>query len=117
MVLSIPVLPLRPCWHLVSICLRSTHERASHFDTISSIIGSLAGTSYYGPVAGHGILSHDLEVIRMARKQYDVERSGTVGGDIEALPAPENAESYVILKKKQHDEGKPEGEAGKNENE
>ncbi|KLO14896.1 hypothetical protein SCHPADRAFT_902885 [Schizopora paradoxa] len=81
------------------------------------IIGSLAGTSYYGPVAGHGILSHDLEVIRMARKQYDVERSGTVGGDIEALPAPENAESYVILKKKQHDEGKPEGEEGKNENE
>jgi len=81
------------------------------------IIGSLAGTSYYGPVAGHGFLSHDLEVIRMARKQYDVERSGTVGGEIEALAAPEDADSYVILKKKQHEEGKPEEEAGEKQNE
>lgn len=31
------------------------------------IIGSLAGISYYGPVAGHGLLSHDLNMIRAER--------------------------------------------------
>jgi hypothetical protein len=31
------------------------------------IIGSLAGTSYWGPVAGHGLLSHDLVLIRAER--------------------------------------------------
>lgn len=31
------------------------------------IIGSLAGTSYWGPVAGHGLLSHDLNLIRAER--------------------------------------------------
>lgn len=31
------------------------------------IIGSLAGTSYWGPVAGHGLLSDDLNLIRGER--------------------------------------------------
>ena len=34
------------------------------------IIGSLAGTSYYGPVAGHGLLSHDLDIIRAERQVF-----------------------------------------------
>lgn len=67
---------------------------------VNSIIGSLAGTSYYGPVAGHGIVAHDLDLIRMERKKHEVERSGKVGGDIEALPASESSDSYVVLRKK-----------------
>jgi hypothetical protein len=39
----------------------------------------------------------------MERKKHQVERSGTVGGDIEALPASEKADTYVVLKKR-HDE-------------
>lgn len=74
-----------------------------------SIIGSLAGTSYFGPVAGHGIQTHDLDIIRMERKKHEVERSGAIGGDIEAVPAPENADNYVSLKKKQTEKDIKEG--------
>jgi len=75
------------------------------------IIGSLAGTSYFGPVAGHGIVTHDLDIIRMERKKHQVERTGKVGGDIEALPASEKAGNFVALKKKeQHKEGEDKGE-------
>jgi hypothetical protein len=34
------------------------------------IIGSLAGISYYGPVAGHGLVSHDLQMIRAERSVF-----------------------------------------------
>lgn len=74
-----------------------------------SIIGSLAGTSYFGPVAGHGIMTHDLDIIRMERKKHQTDRSGTVGGDIQALPAGEAADGYVRIEKK-----KPKKEEGGN---
>lgn len=77
-----------------------------------SIIGSLAGTSYFGPVAGHGMLTHDLDLVRMERKKHEVERSGEIGGDIEAVPAPENADNYVSLKKKQSEKDKTDGGDG-----
>ncbi|KZT02324.1 uncharacterized protein LAESUDRAFT_730310 [Laetiporus sulphureus 93-53] len=64
------------------------------------IIGSLAATSYWGPVGGHGLVSHDLNMIRAEREQKQPEREGFVGGDVEALPAPENGDSYVVIKKK-----------------
>lgn len=48
-------------------------------------------------------MTHDLDLIRMERKKHDFERSGTVGGDVEALPASESSDTYVVLKKK-HDE-------------
>lgn len=64
------------------------------------IIGSLAGTSYYGPVAGHGLLSHDLYMIRAERNYFTPERSGVVKGDIEAIPAGEDADNYVIIRRK-----------------
>ena len=38
--------------------------------------------------------------IRAERKQKTPEREGRVGGHVEALPAPENADSYVVIKKK-----------------
>lgn len=68
------------------------------------IIGSLAGTSYYGPVAGHGLLSHDLYMIRAERNYFTPERSGVVKGDIEAIPAGEDADNYVIIRRKHKSE-------------
>ncbi|KAJ3900067.1 hypothetical protein F5879DRAFT_974275 [Lentinula edodes] len=40
--------------------------------------GSLAGTVYYSPVAGHGFLLHDFELTREMRKEGMV--NGVVGG-------------------------------------
>jgi hypothetical protein len=65
------------------------------------IIGSLAGTSYWGPVAGHGLLSHDLETIREARQYLKPEGAVPIGGDVEAVPAGANADHYVLIRKKQ----------------
>lgn len=79
------------------------------------IIGSLAGTSYYGPVAGHGLLSHDLYMIRAERNYYKPERSGVVKGDIEAVPAGEDADSYVIVRRKNKSEEGSESEEAKEE--
>ncbi|KAJ3844538.1 hypothetical protein F5878DRAFT_95381 [Lentinula raphanica] len=64
------------------------------------IIGSLAGTSYYGPVAGHGFLSHDLELTRELRKNLKGEKEGSVSGVVEALPAEQSSGAYVMLKKR-----------------
>ena len=72
-----------------------------------SIIGSLAGVSYFGPVAGHGFETHDLEMVRMERKKHHIEQDGIVGGDVQALPAHGLTGNYVELKKKpeeRHDE-------------
>lgn len=64
------------------------------------ILGSLAGTSYYGPVAGHGFLSHDLALVREMRKDLIGEKEGRVKGVVEALPTDESAGAYVMLKKR-----------------
>ncbi|KAH7909853.1 hypothetical protein BJ138DRAFT_1154252 [Hygrophoropsis aurantiaca] len=68
------------------------------------IIGSLAGTSYWGPVAGHGFLSHDLNMIRAERKQTQPERAGSIGGDIEALAGDESSDTYVVIRRKAKNE-------------
>ncbi|KAI6000944.1 hypothetical protein EDC04DRAFT_2871976 [Pisolithus marmoratus] len=65
------------------------------------IIGSLAGTSYYGPVAGHGLLSHDLYMIRAERSA----RSGVV----------KDADNYVIVRHKRKSEEGSESEEAKEE--
>ncbi|KAI0647573.1 hypothetical protein C8Q79DRAFT_960215 [Trametes meyenii] len=70
------------------------------------IIGSLAATSYWGPVGGRGTVSHDLNMIRAERKKQQPEKEGKVPGDVEAVPSPEDADKYVIVKKK--DNGKDE---------
>ncbi|KAF9469374.1 hypothetical protein BDZ94DRAFT_1244303 [Collybia nuda] len=66
------------------------------------IIGSLAGTSYYGPVAGHGLVSHDLDMIREERKKMLPQRSGVIPGDLEAAPAGEQADAFVRIHRKEH---------------
>lgn len=77
------------------------------------IIGSLAATSYWGPVGGHGLISHDLNMIRAERKKMQPESAGLVGGEIEAVAAPADADSYVIVRKKRSPEADNE-EQGEN---
>jgi len=64
------------------------------------IIGTVASTSYWGPVAGHGLLSHDLELIRSMRQKTHPEAEGTVGGDVEAVGTGRAGDAYVIVRKK-----------------
>jgi hypothetical protein len=84
----------------------------------SSIIGSLAGTSYWGPVAGHGFAKHDLDLIRSERRKHTVqhENEGVVGGDIEAASGEEEgADSYVVLhhkKQAEEEENKDDAKSG-----
>lgn len=76
------------------------------------IIATLASTSYWGPVAGHGLLTHDLELIRSQRQAKIPEVEGRIPGDVEALPTGEDGDHYVMIRK--HSEEKEEGE-GQNE--
>lgn len=50
-------------------------------------------------------MSHDLSMIRAERRQTHPDDKGVVGGDVEAMPAPADADAYVIVKKKQPQEG------------
>jgi len=68
------------------------------------IIGTLASTSYWGPVAGHGLLSHDLELIRSMRQKTHPEAEGTVGGDVEAVSTGRAGDAYVMVRKR-HENG------------
>ncbi|KAL0067061.1 hypothetical protein AAF712_005848 [Marasmius tenuissimus] len=71
------------------------------------IIGSLAGTSYYGPVAGHGFISHDLELIREQRRELLKENEGTVKGPVGSV-LDDAGDAFVTLKKKVEKEEKEE---------
>ncbi|KAH0830743.1 hypothetical protein J3R83DRAFT_2222 [Lanmaoa asiatica] len=64
------------------------------------IIGSLAGTSYWGPVAGHGLFSHDLDLIRAERKRGKPERADVIPGDIEAVKGGVASDAYVVIRRK-----------------
>jgi len=91
------------------------------------IIGTLAGTSAFGPVAGHSETSHMLEVIRSERARQHVESQGFVDGEIEAVSTGELGDSYVKVQKikaTEEDAGEDaeaapaenEGEAGEEQN-
>ena len=79
------------------------------FKMFCSIIGSLAGTSYWGPVAGHGLLAHELELIRDQRKQIQSQGAGrsaiVKGGDTEVVLAEEGDDTYVKIHKKSKESG------------
>jgi len=68
-----------------------------------SIIGSLACTAYWGPVAGRGFLSHDLDKLRGERKNLMPAHSGTIPGRIEAVPAEAKADHFVRVHNKERD--------------
>ena len=72
-----------------------------------SIIGSLAGTSYWGPVAGHGLLTHDLELIRAQRKEMQSQSSGIVKrGNTEVVALTgEGDDAYVRIHSRKRKEG------------
>jgi len=67
------------------------------------IIASLAGTSYFGPVAGHGFLSHDLDMLRDERRQRMPEKAGLIPGPVEAVPAGEDADHFVQIRRRDDD--------------
>jgi hypothetical protein len=108
-VLPIPILPIHPSRHLVSL-LPSLHHfilppHANPLGSPPSIIGSLAGTSYWGPVAGHGLISRNLNLVRAERRRSEAERTELVVGDIEAVPAGEYGDKYVKIVKHHEEEG------------
>lgn len=46
-----------------------------------------------------------LAQIRALRKDGQTEREGSVRGEVEAVPAAADGDSYVVIKKKNHPEG------------
>lgn len=64
------------------------------------IITTLAATSYWGPVGGHGLVNHDLQMIRAERKSLSLEKEGRVGGDVETVTSRPQGDHYVVVKKK-----------------
>ena len=46
-------------------------------------------------------MSHDLKEIRAERKSMHPDDRGLIPGNIEAVPAPPEADNYVIIKKKE----------------
>jgi len=72
------------------------------YNIFLSIIGSLAGVSYFGPVAGHGFISRDLDMLKEERRRISRETQGLIKGiPIEALPAGEDADHFVRVHKKE----------------
>ncbi|KAH9079284.1 hypothetical protein EDB83DRAFT_2503762 [Lactarius deliciosus] len=69
------------------------------------IIGTLASTSYWGPVAGHGLLAHDLELIRSQRWRSNPEAEGKIAGNVEAISTGEAGDAYVMVKKREGGKG------------
>jgi len=103
-VFPISFLPFCPCWNLVCY---STHLTDSH-KCAYSVIGSLAGVSYFGPVAGHGFISHDLELLREERRKVMQSTHDLGNASVSVLPAGEGADHFVIIQKKEAEE--PKGE-------
>ncbi|KAH9043370.1 hypothetical protein EDB85DRAFT_941352 [Lactarius pseudohatsudake] len=69
------------------------------------IIGTVASTSYWGPVAGHGLLAHDLELIRSQRWRSNPEAEGKIAGNVEAISTGEVGDAYVMVKKREGGKG------------
>ena len=104
MVFSIPFLPFSPCWNLVCYsALLKDSNKCEH-----SVIGSLAGVSYFGPVAGHGFISHDLELLREERRKVMQSTPGLGNAPVVALPAGEDADHFVKIHKRDAEEPREE---------
>jgi hypothetical protein len=99
-VFAIPVLSFYPCWNLVRYSASVIGIYGALYVFGYSVVGSLAGVSYFGPVAGHGFISHDLEMVREERRKVMEATSGQESGPVVALPAGENSDHFVIIHKK-----------------
>jgi len=69
------------------------------------IIGTVASTSYWGPVAGHGLLAHDLELIRSQRGGIQPEVEGQIAGNVEAISTGQAGDAYVMVRKREGGKG------------
>ncbi|TRM59230.1 hypothetical protein BD626DRAFT_462673 [Schizophyllum amplum] len=92
------------------------------------IIGSVAATSWWGPVGGHGLVSHELDELREERREL-LQKKGN-SENVRALPADApittvladeaggSDEAFVVLKKRDaEEEGKSEASEGEGEGE
>lgn len=71
----------------------------------SCIIGTVASTSYWGPVAGHGLLAHDLELIRSQKRGTRTEVEGKIAGNVEAISTGEAGDTYIMVRKREGGKG------------
>ncbi|KAL1751859.1 hypothetical protein FB107DRAFT_266107 [Schizophyllum commune] len=104
----------------------------------SCIIGSVAATSWWGPVGGHGLVSHELDELKQQRKEL-LQKAGNSEGvrplpsdaPITTVPADDaggSDEAFVVLKKRnleedsggeepaEHDSGSKQEQHGEAEN-
>jgi len=65
------------------------------------IIVVLASTSYWEPVAGHGLLAHDLELIRSQKWRTHPEAEGEIAGKVGAISTGEAGDVYVMIRKRE----------------
>ncbi|KIY70303.1 hypothetical protein CYLTODRAFT_451867 [Cylindrobasidium torrendii FP15055 ss-10] len=68
------------------------------------ILGSLFGTSYYGPVAGHGFLTHELNEIRQERRDLIKEQELPANENVKAVRQKAGEPGFVVLSRKQTEE-------------
>ncbi|KAJ7286433.1 hypothetical protein C8J57DRAFT_1287642 [Mycena rebaudengoi] len=63
-----------------------------------TILGSLAGITYWGPVGGHGLLSHDLELIRETRRSLYKNPEVKFGSEVVIL---QGEDTFTHLRKRE----------------
>ncbi|KAK7038220.1 hypothetical protein R3P38DRAFT_2515979 [Favolaschia claudopus] len=69
----------------------------------SCILGSLAGITYYGPVGGHGLMDHELHLIRDTRRalnEQHPEKTFNPGKDTEFVMV-EGTDTFRKLRKRE----------------
>lgn len=66
--------------------------------TGTCILGSLAGITYWGPVGGHGLLSHDLELIRETRRSLYKNPEVKFGSEVVIL---QGEDTFTHLRKRE----------------
>ena len=106
MVLSISFLPLDPCRNLYHWIARRNQLLGSSRRTRLPVARVGNGRFLYPKDKSYCWLDHDLRQIRADRRARFPSDHGMVAGDVEAVSAGDDADKYVIIKKKKHDEGK-----------
>ncbi|KAJ7633080.1 hypothetical protein FB45DRAFT_914323 [Roridomyces roridus] len=80
--------------------------------TGTCILGSLAGITYWGPVGGHGLLDHELHLIRAQRQELYEKPEVRYGTQMTITPGDENftrlRNTKDVEKEKAEKEGKKE---------
>lgn len=101
MVFAIQVLPDFAGWILVSIHFTHLFKKLVSICAVYSIVGTIAGTAYFGPTPGHDETHHSLEMMRAKRRLENGDFATEVPGEVGAVPAGELADAYVKVTKKE----------------